>query len=269
MMDSEKPTTFGAIVERKPKSPTISKSSPGFYAADTVTNGIGYKPDSVDRSSPIKPHLHLSANTQHIDPPLPSPYSVSESSNMQPDLEAGLTSNGLSHTIAKQSHSNHTPQRQTPSPMLGEILDDDDEIHEAHETGIIPVIHTIPASSNGSPNMVDTTVAPSTPVREPSASSSATATPSSNEKMTVDTRTAELTMWPTQTDLKAKAKAEKRLRTRNPMIRLSKRNRIIVSIIIALTVIGAAIGIGVGVSRAYHGEVWAGNGKQIPIGDGN
>jgi hypothetical protein len=74
-------------------------------------------------------------------------------------------------------------------------------------------------------------------------------------------------MWPTQTELKARAKAEKCQRSRNPLLRLSKRNRVIVSIIIALTIIAAAVGIGVGVSRAYHGEVWAGTGKVVPIGE--
>jgi hypothetical protein len=41
--------------------------------------------------------------------------------------------------------------------------------------------------------------------------------------------------------------------------------RFIVSVIIALVIIGAAVGIGVGVSRATHGEVWAGRGKSKPI----
>jgi hypothetical protein len=267
-MDPEKQTTFGAIVERKPKSPTSLKASPGFYTTDFITNGIAYNTDSLKQSSYIKPQLHLASNTQHIDPPLPSPYSVSEVPNMQRDLEAGLPDHGISHTAVSKPHPVHPSQRQTPSPMLGEILDDD-EIHEVHASGVIPVITTIPASSHGSPDPAVLAAAPATPVRDPSASSVTTASPSSTEKSPGNIRTAELTMWPTQTDLKAKAKAEKRLRTRNPMIRLSKRNRIIVSIIIALTVIGAAIGIGVGVSKAYHGEVWAGNGKQIPIGESN
>jgi len=72
-------------------------------------------------------------------------------------------------------------------------------------------------------------------------------------------------MWPSQDQLKARAKQDKRARLWGPMARLSKRNRFIVSVVIALAVIGAAVGIGVGVSRATNGEVWAGTGKSKPI----
>jgi hypothetical protein len=71
-------------------------------------------------------------------------------------------------------------------------------------------------------------------------------------------------MWPTAQELAEKQKAAKRAKA-NPIARLSKRNRVIVSVVIGLVVISAAVGVGVGVSRAYHGEVWAGNGMNKPI----
>jgi hypothetical protein len=73
------------------------------------------------------------------------------------------------------------------------------------------------------------------------------------------------TMWPSASELRDRHKREKRARSRNPLRKLSRRNRVIISVVIALTVISAAVGIGVGISRAYHGEVWAGNGKSMPI----
>lgn len=72
-------------------------------------------------------------------------------------------------------------------------------------------------------------------------------------------------MWPTREDLVQKHKHAKRLRSWNPLMRLPKRTRVIVSVAIALTVVAAAVGIGLGVSRAYNGEVWAGRGKSRPV----
>jgi len=73
-------------------------------------------------------------------------------------------------------------------------------------------------------------------------------------------------MWPTQQEVKQKAKREKKARLLcAPMRKLSRRNRIIVSVVMALTIVAAAIGIGLGVSRAYNGSLWAGSGKNKPI----
>jgi hypothetical protein len=79
-MASEKQTTFGAIVERKPK-PQSSDDT------DSLVRGI--MQDPINQHTHIKPALHLNSNS-NVDPPLPSPYSFSDPVNDQPDLETGL-----------------------------------------------------------------------------------------------------------------------------------------------------------------------------------
>jgi hypothetical protein len=258
-MDPEKQstTTFGAIVERKPKS---TASSP-----------------ALSQRSPIIPHLHLTSTHNYVEPPFGSPYEMPESpTEHHADLESGLYTHHPNLSV-EDDFTNprmlpiHTPPpiRSTPSPMLGEIMEEDED--EDSISNAPTITNYSPTHNGGLPTIV--TTVPTTPSIPPSARtpSNHTPTPSTSEKTQVTTTTLStkptLTMWPTQREVKAKAKADKLARSRcNPIARLSKRTRVIVSVTIALTVIGAAVGIGVGISRAYGGSVWAGNGRTMPIG---
>jgi hypothetical protein len=76
-------------------------------------------------------------------------------------------------------------------------------------------------------------------------------------------------MWPSLSSQKAKkkqAKREKRAKSWNPMAGMGKRQKLIVTLIIALFIIGAAVGIGVGVSKAVGGGVTKVGGGTKPIG---
>jgi hypothetical protein len=256
-MDSSQHTTFGAIVERKPKS---TSSSPAL---------------SQSANSPAFSHLHLSSTNQYIEPPFPSPYDMPDlHNNDHPDLENGLYThpNISTHEDPNQPRMLpiQVPSRSTPSPMLGEILEEEEEDEDSISNA--PTITNNTPNHNALPTII--TTSPTRPSIPPTTNSSArtpsnhTHTPSSSsttEKAHGATVTT-LTMWPTQKEVKAKAKADKLARNScNPLARLSKRTRVIVSVTIALTVIGAAVGIGVGISRAYGGSVWAGNGRTMPI----
>lgn len=77
-------------------------------------------------------------------------------------------------------------------------------------------------------------------------------------------------MWPslkTQKEKAKKDKAEKCAKSWNPITRMGKRQKLIVTAVIALVIIGAAVGIGVGVSKAVNGGVKNANGNTRPIGD--
>lgn len=87
---------------------------------------------------------------------------------------------------------------------------------------------------------------------------------SSMEKPSIEV-TKECTMWPSQKTLKAQRKEQKSKDRMCSMCtfwgRLSKKQRILFQVLIALLVVGAAVGIGVGVSKAVGGGVWAGQGQ--------
>ncbi|KAK6848912.1 hypothetical protein PG995_012745 [Apiospora arundinis] len=64
-------------------------------------------------------------------------------------------------------------------------------------------------------------------------------------------------VWPGQDHWKRKAKAAKREnRMCNCLAHLSRRNRIIVKLLIAMLVIGAAVGVGVGISKPLGADIW-------------
>ena len=52
-----------------------------------------------------------------------------------------------------------------------------------------------------------------------------------------------------------------------PWSRLSKKQRILAHILIALIIVGGAVGIGVGISKAVGGGVWKSINSQSQIGD--
>lgn len=201
---------------------------------------------------PARLHLAPTSQVASVEAPLPSPYSISEdmSHEKASDLEAGLvyhddSTNEKDFAPACTERFSNAVTATTP----------EDEQHESH-LAILTKAGTV-------------NVAP-IPSRQPSSASATTSLTAAirtrtDEEKYADGRVRECTMWPTQDELRHRHRREKILRSCNPMLRLSKRNRIIVSILIALTVIGLAIGVGVGVSKAYNGGVWAGNGKNIPL----
>lgn len=63
-------------------------------------------------------------------------------------------------------------------------------------------------------------------------------------------------MWPGKDHWKRKAKAAKMKRSCNCLAHLSKRNRIIVKILIGLLIIGIAVGVGVGISKPLGAGIW-------------
>ncbi|KAK9414437.1 hypothetical protein SUNI508_11279 [Seiridium unicorne] len=65
------------------------------------------------------------------------------------------------------------------------------------------------------------------------------------------------TVWPGQDHWKQKARAAKiNNRSCQCMARLSKRNRLLVKILIAFLVIGAAVGVGLGISKPLGAGIW-------------
>ncbi|KAI1404521.1 hypothetical protein F4819DRAFT_108528 [Hypoxylon fuscum] len=64
-------------------------------------------------------------------------------------------------------------------------------------------------------------------------------------------------VWPGQDHWRRKAKAAKiNNRSCQCMARLSKRNRIIVKVLIALLIIGIAVGVGFGISKPLGAGIW-------------
>ncbi|KAB5516945.1 hypothetical protein GE09DRAFT_1066584 [Coniochaeta sp. 2T2.1] len=64
-------------------------------------------------------------------------------------------------------------------------------------------------------------------------------------------------VWPGQDHWRRKAKmAKKQRRNCNCLSHLSKRNRIIVKILIGLLVIGIAVGVGLGISKKLGAPIW-------------
>jgi hypothetical protein len=90
-----------------------------------------------------------------------------------------------------------------------------------------------------------------------------------NTASTSATKTKENSMWPSLKAQKTKAKAERCKESWNPMRRwgLGRRQKMIVTAVIALLIIGAAVGIGVGVSKAVGGGVKDQHGDTRPIGE--
>lgn len=74
-------------------------------------------------------------------------------------------------------------------------------------------------------------------------------------------------MWPHPATVKKQHKQQKTLKRSKwncwgrTTHKMSKKQKILLQVLIALFVIGAAVGIGVGVSKAVGGGVWAGKGQ--------
>lgn len=68
------------------------------------------------------------------------------------------------------------------------------------------------------------------------------------------------TVWPGQEHWKRKARAARvNNRTCKPMARLSKRNRIIVHVLIVALVVGIAVAVGLGISKSLGAGIWKGS----------
>jgi hypothetical protein len=271
------PTTFGVIIEKpsRASTPAQTPSMPEHESTSrpsvpvspilaSTTASIPNTPSAPAPSplishapSPIPPRLHLASAAQvaSVDPPLPSPYSISEEMSQHErasDLEAGIAYPDQYHTTTEKDFA--SPERFSNAATATPA---EDEHHQNYITSPTKAVT----------NVREYPVVPSRQTSSASATTSLTAAirTRTDEEKFADGRVRECTMWPSQDELRHRHKREKMLRSCNPLLRLSKRNRIIVSVLIALTVIGAAIGIGVGISKAYNGGVWAGNGKNIPL----
>ncbi|KAL0254765.1 hypothetical protein SLS55_009289 [Diplodia seriata] len=92
------------------------------------------------------------------------------------------------------------------------------------------------------------------------------ATTQTQPKVSIDGRVKECTVWPTKQTLQHKARAAKaQRRTCQCWGRLTKKQKIMVEVLIGLTVVALAVGLSVGISRAVGGGVWAGTGQSHTI----
>lgn len=88
----------------------------------------------------------------------------------------------------------------------------------------------------------------------------------------------ECTMWPTQQTLKQNRLADKRQRrqkrtcgcgrVKDHWAALSKKQRMLLRILIALVVCGAIVGVAVGITRSVNGGVWSGKGSSHEFDQG-
>ncbi|KAI2623377.1 hypothetical protein GGR54DRAFT_51183 [Hypoxylon sp. NC1633] len=79
-----------------------------------------------------------------------------------------------------------------------------------------------------------------------------------NKTTTAGTRPrSDCPVWPGQDHWRQKARAAKiNNRSCQCMARLSKRNRIVVKILIALSIVGIAVGVGFGISKPLGAGIW-------------
>jgi hypothetical protein len=155
--------------------------------------------------------------------------------------------------------------------------------HTSNTTIGRPIVLTRPPSRSSTPQTHGQTLRPEPLSEKPAAqviehavsapaiptvasSQAPSSLPSLTRAATATGITSGTSMWPSVQEIRNKEKAAKRERS-NCMwfARLSKKTRVILSIVVGLVVVGTAVGVGVGVSRANHGEVWAGNGRNRPI----
>jgi hypothetical protein len=274
--EKQEATTFGAIIERpqhspEPPPPRLNRLS----ASKDKTALPASTRASPELSTPtsIRPHLHLAAAAQIIDPPLPSPYSISEAHDAAHniDLEAAIPPS----TVTKPAAAALAPHTPTPTTIVTPPAPVSPGAQRVSVPDTIAAASTVVAGGGGglhtpqrlgsTRSTASTSSQTSSTARTAVAVAEKTAVVTTGDSLRPAATGQECTMWPSASELHARHKREKRARTRNPLRKLNRRNRIIISVVIALTVISAAVGIGVGISRAYHGEVWAGNGKSMPI----
>lgn len=94
-----------------------------------------------------------------------------------------------------------------------------------------------------------------------------------SKSLAVESQT-ECTMWPSKQTLKQQKQATKLGKRKKgicaPVLNMwsdcTKRQRLLLKIVIALFVIGAAVGLGVGISIAVKGAYYTGDGKSQQVG---
>jgi hypothetical protein len=270
--EKQEATTFGAIIERpqhspEPPPPRLNRlsASQDKTATTVLPASTRASPDLATPTS-IRPHLHLAAAAQSIDPPLPSPYSISSVHDAAHniDLEAALPSVTITKPAAALAATTFVTAPTPVSPAQRVSMPDTIAAASTVVAGGGGGLHT-PQRLGSTRSTASTSSQTSSTARTAVAVAEKTAVVTTGDSLRPGATGQDCTMWPSASELQARHKAEKRARTRNPLRKLSRRNRVIISVVIALTVISAAVGIGVGISRAYHGEVWAGNGKSMPI----
>ncbi|CAK7565128.1 MAG: hypothetical protein SEPTF4163_003037 [Sporothrix epigloea] len=67
---------------------------------------------------------------------------------------------------------------------------------------------------------------------------------------------SESQVWPGQGHWKRKAREQRMNRSCSCLSQLSKRNRLIVNLLIGLLIVGAAVGIGLGISKPLGAAIW-------------
>jgi len=72
------------------------------------------------------------------------------------------------------------------------------------------------------------------------------------------------TVWPGSTSKKSLC-CQQRSRW-NPLRNLSRRDKLLVKILIVLLVVGAAVGLGIGIAKATGTGIWQSNNSESPIG---
>jgi hypothetical protein len=276
--EKQEATTFGAIIERpqqhspEPPPPRLNRlSASKDKTATTVLPAAARASPELSTPTSIRPHLHLAAAAQIIDPPLPSPYSISEAHDAahNVDLEAAIPSAIQMPAVAVLSPDG------TPTTIVTASAPVNSGAQRVSVPDTIAAASTVVAGGGGglhtpqrlgsTRSTASTSSQTSSTARTAVAVAEKTAVVTTGDSLRPAGTGQECTMWPSASELRDRHKREKRARSRNPLRKLSRRNRVIISVVIALTVISAAVGIGVGISRAYHGEVWAGNGKSMPI----
>jgi hypothetical protein len=277
--EKQEAITFGAIIERphhspEPPPPRLNRlSASKDKTATTVLPASTRASPELSTPTSIRPHLHPAAAAHIIDPPLPSPYSVSEAHDAAHniDLEAAIPS----PTATKPAAAALAPHAPTPTTIVTAPTPASPGAQRVSVPDTIAAASTVVAGGGGglhtpqrlgsTRSTASTSSQTSSAARTAVAVAEKTAVVTTGDSLRPGATGQECTMWPSASEMHARHKREKRARSRNPLRKLSRRNRVIISVVIALTVISAAVGIGVGISRAYHGEVWAGTGKSMPI----
>ena len=87
-------------------------------------------------------------------------------------------------------------------------------------------------------------------------SSTKTSKNTAGNRKSVGNACSDAQVWPGQSHWKKKAKEQKIKRSRTCLSRLSKRNRMIVKILLVLFVLSIAVGVGLGISKPLGAAIW-------------
>ncbi|KAK8255276.1 hypothetical protein HDK77DRAFT_28252 [Phyllosticta capitalensis] len=188
------------------------------------------RPDTPDKEN-VSPDA--SPITPIIQEPIPEPVPVLKSKPSQ----ASVLSNPDGRLGSPRYDSNNPFSAFYQHPESRSHL----EVRQDVENGLL-----IPGGPNGAPL--------------------STATTASQPKVSMDGRVKECTVWPSKQTLQEKAKVAKAQRSSCQWWgNLSKKHRLWLKILFALTIVALAVGLSVGISRAVGGGVWSSTGQSRTI----